>query len=123
ERDVWVLWPISTFEIDANNGKRSLSGVTFVHRLHADPREECRQLMELRALPAIGWMIVAIGTLDLDAQEDSRDFGRDFRRLAELGSDESGGAVLANVAGRRDEGRGELVPRCVLIELLGEILG
>ena len=88
-----------------------LSSVLFDRARTAMRGKERRQLVELLALPAIGLMIVAVGALNLHAQENPRDFGRDVGRVAVLGHDQPGGAVLAHVAGGGDERAGDLDPR------------
>ena len=47
-----------------------------IHRLHGDPWKERGQLVELLALPAVGLVVVALGALQLDAEENARHFGR-----------------------------------------------
>ena len=71
-------------------------------RPDADPRKERRQLMELLPLPMIGRMVVALGTLDLNTQQNPRHLGRGVRRIGRLGHDIAVAAVVPHVAGGRD---------------------
>ena len=90
-----------------------------LNRPHGDPRKERRELVELLALPTVGLVIVALGTLNLDAEEDPRHLGRRFFGAALLGQLDRRCAVFADVARRCDELRRDLVPRLVLVELFG----
>ena len=89
-------------------------------RLRPGAGEEGRELVELLALPAVGLVVVALGALDLDAEEDPRDLAGQLHGLGLVGQREADRAVLVDPAGGRDHRRGDLVPRPVLLELLGE---
>src|SRR5262249_7125785 len=52
-----------------------------LHWSQCNPRKERRQLVKLFALPAIGFMIVAIRALDLYAKENSRNFRSNVGRV------------------------------------------
>ena len=90
-------------------------------RSEANSREERRQLVELLALPAIGFMIVAVRTLNLHAEENPRDLGRNVGSVAILRHDQSGCPVLSHVPRGGDEAADNLVPRRVLVELVTQI--
>jgi len=80
-----------------------------------------RQLVKLLALPGIVGMIVALGALKLDAQEDAGGLGGGFFRLAFVGHGQDRAAVGACLAGGGDNGAGDLVPAAPGVELFGEI--
>ena len=86
---------------------------------NANPRKEGGKLVELFPLPMIGRMVVALGALNLNAQENPRDFGGGVVGIGRLGHDQRRGAVLAHVAGRRDDRFGDLVPVLVPIQGIG----
>ena len=65
-------------------------------------------------------MVVALGALDLHAHEDPRDLAGHLHGLGLIGQGEADGPVLVVPAGRRDHFRGDLVPRLVGLELLGQ---
>ena len=66
--------PPPTGIIDRHDGKAT--GAAAADLANRDAGKEGRQLVELFALPAVGRMIVALGALDLDAEEHARDLGR-----------------------------------------------
>ena len=90
---------------------------------HGDARKESCQFVKLLPLPAVCRMVVALSALDLDAEKDPRDFGRDVLGPSSLSHDQCRAAILADVACRRDEVSRDLAPGFVLIEFLGQILG
>ena len=79
-------------------------------------REERRKLMELLARPAVGRMIVTLGTLNLHAQKNAADFADNLFGLALLSDDQSAGPVLIGAAAGGDELGRDLAPRLVLVE-------
>ena len=89
-------------------------------RLRSGAGEEGRQLVELLALPAIGLVVVALGALDLHAEEDPRDLAGHLHGLGLVRQREADRAVLVDAAGGGDHRRGDLVPGCVLLELLSQ---
>ena len=76
--------------------------------------------MELLALPAIGLVVMALGALDLHAEEDPRDLTGHLHGLGLVCQGEADRAVLVDAAGGRDERRGDLVPGHVLLELFSQ---
>ena len=52
-----------------------------IDRLHCHVFEECRELPELLPLPGGEWMIVALGTLQLNSQEHARGTGSQLLRF------------------------------------------
>ena len=66
--------------------------------------------MELFPLPMISRMVVTFGTLNLNAEEDAGDFGGGIVGIGRLGHDQTPWTILADVAGRRDDQFGDLVP-------------
>ena len=64
---------------------------------HGNSREEGRQMMELLALPAVGRMIMALGTLNLNAEKDAGYFRGDVFRHAALSHDQPRVTVLPHV--------------------------
>jgi hypothetical protein len=101
--------------------RRSLATTWNVHRPHADAREERGELVEVFTLPAIVGMIVALGALDLHAEEDAGDLGGRLLGAAFLGHDDCGRAVLADIARGGDELLGDVVPGDVLVQAIAEI--
>src|SRR4051812_16069186 len=69
--------------------------------------------MKLFSLPAIRWMVMAVRTLDLDSQEDSRGFRCDFFGVSLMREDQRGCAVFLNAAGRRQQTGRDLVPASI----------
>ena len=63
-------------------------------------------------------MVMALGTLQLDAQEDSRGLGSQLVGLSHLGHHQAGLAVVIDVAGRCQEIDRDLIPATVLLELV-----
>ncbi len=63
---------------------------------------------------------MALSALDLHPQEDPRDLAGHLHRLGVVGQREGHRAVLVVAAGRRDHPCGDLVPRPVRPELLGQ---
>src|SRR5713101_2360483 len=63
------------------------------------PDEVPRQFVKLHALPLIAGVIVALGALDLNAQEDAGSFGGllVWRVRAAMSGQEEGGAILARL--------------------------
>ena len=76
--------------------------------------------MELLPLPGVGLVVVALGALDLHAQEDPRDLARHLDRLGLVRQREVDRPVLVVATGGGDQVRRHLVPRPVRGELLGE---
>ena len=76
--------------------------------------------MELLPLPGVGLMVVALGALDLHAEEDARDLARHLDRLGLVRQREIDRAVLVVATGGGDQVRRHGVPRPVRGELLGE---
>jgi hypothetical protein len=64
-------------------------------------------------------MVVTVGALNLDAQENSRAFGRQFIGLAALREDQSGFAMIGDGSRCGDQRRHDLVPAIVLVDLIG----
>ncbi len=103
------------------------------HRLLAQAGEVAGQFVKLHALPAVERMIVALGALNLDAEEDARRLGSAIvdRVVAHVREQEKGSAVLLvrllgrAVADRELAFRGQhlldhRVPMLVVAELLGQ---
>ena len=99
---------------------RQLPGHAPDDRLRPRAGEERRELVELLALPGVGLVVVALGALDLHAEEDPRDLAGQLDGLGLVGQGEADRAVLVDPAGGRDHRRGDLVPGPVLLELLGQ---
>ena len=83
-------------------------------------KERC-QLVKLLALPAVGGVIVTLGTLDLDAEEDSRNFGCCFFGPPVLCHDDRGISLLQDVATGVDKSSCDLVPSLALVEPTSQI--
>src|SRR5207245_2592181 len=99
-----------------------------IHRQRplAQPGEITEQLMKLDLFPLIARMIVALRTLNLDAEEEAAGLGGLLHRRigAKPGSEEKVCAVLAIIVGLArtfgaDHGTDDLVPSLVLFELIG----
>ena len=65
----------------------------------ANAREEGGQFAELLAFPLVAGMIVALGALDLNTQENARDFGDCFFGFRLLGQNQTIAAIFGHVAG------------------------
>ena len=63
---------------------------------------------------------MALGALDLDPQENSRDLAGHLHRPCFVGQGECDGPVLVVAAGGRDQPRDDLIPGRVGLELLGQ---
>ena len=62
---------------------------------------------------------MTLGALNLNAQKDARDFGRRVVGIGRLGQDQGRGAIFADVAGRGNDGLGDLVPMLAGIQCVG----
>ena len=116
-RFVVLVFPAA---IDRGNDERSLLAV--ILGTHRDARKEGGQLVKLLAPPAVGRVMMALGTLNLDAQEDARDLGCRVFRIGHLRHEDRRGPVLAHVAGRGDELLSNLVPMQIGVERVGQKL-
>ncbi len=67
-----------------------------LHPPYAHPGEERRQCVELLSLPLVRRMVVTVGALNLDAEENSRAFGRQFIGLATVREDQSCLAMIGD---------------------------
>ena len=76
--------------------------------------------MKLLALPLVGWMIVALRTLDLYAEKDPGYLCRDAFRFALLCQKQTGLSVTANIARGRNEIGGDLIPPGIAVDAFGD---
>ena len=86
--------------------------------LHA--RKKRCKLMELMTLPAVGKMIVALGTLDLNAHKDPRHFGGDVGGFTHLCHDDGRLAMFGGRPRCRDHFAGDVAPRLTCVKLIGQ---
>ena len=91
-----------------------------LHLPEGNAWEERGQLVELLALPAVPRVVVALGALDLDAEENPRHLGGGLLGAAVLGEDDRPGAMLADIPLGGDELARDLVPAGARVELLGQ---
>ena len=85
-----------------------------------DPRKESREVVELLPLPAVGEVVVALGALDLDAEEHPRHLRGDVGRLPHLRHDDRRLAMFGRHARGRDHRAGDAVPRGAVAEPGGQ---
>ena len=93
----------------------------FTHRLHSDAGEEGSQFVELLAPPTVVGMIVALGTLNLNAEKNPRHLGGRLLGAPILCHDDRSVAAFEHVAARGNELAGDPIPGDIFVELLREI--
>ena len=72
--------------------------------------------MELLSRPILARMIVTLGTLDLHAHKDPRNFRSNFRGLTLLCEEQAGFTILPDVATGGNKRTRDLSPRDILVE-------
>ena len=73
--------------------------------------------MELLAFPAVGRVVVTLGTLDLNAKEDARHLGGSFFRAAILGHNDCGVSIFFDITTGSDELGCDTIPANPFVEL------
>ena len=84
--------------------------------MECNARKERGELVKLFTLPAVRRVIVALRTLNLNAQKDARYLGRRIVGVRHLGHENRGGALFAHVAAGRNESLRDSVPVRMVVQ-------
>ena len=110
--------PILTFR-PALDGVRGAPAAHIFMLNNPGPAEERGQLVELLPFPRLGLGIMALGALNLHAEEDATRGGGDLGRVAEHPRKVVDRGALVVDAGRRDQSCDNFVPTAIPPKLVG----